>query len=479
MSIVVFIAYIAITFCIGFYISSRNKKTKDFFLASGGLSIPQVMALLFAELIAGAGTVGVAADAYRSGVNAVWVNWGMSIGCFFFVFTVAGLMKAISVRRNVMSVAEVYQHLFDRRTRLVMTLIVTATYSIHFSTQPKAAAAIISPLLGGLNPVLCAWIITAVFLVLTLTGGLHGLANMNLLHSLVMYLGLRVIAVLAVNAAGGFGHITRTLAPEFFDLSQPSIWKAFSTAFGSAISLVAAATVANATFAAKSIKHAKNGIILASVFVVIFALFPCFIGIAARIVLPNIDKPDETLYLMANNIGPIFSGIAGIAIIAAIFSSAPAHLLLIAATVTKDFYVPFINKEASEHEQMRFSRIVIVIIAAFATFFGLRSSSILSQISSALQIRSIAGAVLIAAVYWRKISNTAVFWSLIVGGTLSPLWNYMGNPFGIPSLYPSLVLGLIVLFVLSLVIKQKDEPAHDKAKRIMAEYKAEIAAQKG
>ena len=477
MSIIILIAYIVITICIGFYLNSRNKGTKDFFVAAGGLAIPQIMALLFAELIAGAGTVGVAADAYRYGVRAVWVNWGMSLGCFIFIFTIAGLMKAISVRRNVMSVAEVYHHLFDSRSRLVMTLIVTAAYSIMFSTQPVAAAAIISPLLGGVDPALCAWGVTIVFLVLTLSGGLHGLANMNVLHSFVMYVGLGIIAVLAIKAAGGIGHITATLPPEYFDLGQPSPWQAFSWSFGSAISVVAAATVANATFAAKSIKHATFGIFLAAVLVVIFAVFPCFIGIAARIVLPDIPV-NNALFLMANRIGPVFGGIASMAIIAAIFSSAPAHLLLISATVTKDFYIPFINKEATEKQQMRFTRIVIVVVGIAATFFGLRSSSILTQIMSALQIRSIAGAVLIVAVYWRKTNNTGVFWSLIVGGALSPLWNYMGNPFGIPSLYPSLILGLIVLFVISLAVKQKEEPAHDKAKRIVAEYKAEFAAQK-
>lgn len=64
-----------------------------------------------------------------------------------------------------------------------------------------------------------------------------------------------------------------------------------------------------------------------------------------------------------------------------------------------------VRPQASEKEQIRFSKGSIVVMALVATGFGLTTSSILTQILGAFQIRSVAGVVLIIALVWKQVSN--------------------------------------------------------------------------
>ncbi len=100
------------------------------------------------------------------------------------------------------------------------------------------------------------------------------------------------------------------------------------------------------------------GNIIWALLVVPFSLFPALTGMAAKAQLGQIAAP-KALFSMAVALGPWTGGIASMAVIGAIFSTAPALLLVVATTMTRDLYKGFYKPDASEVEQLRFSQGII------------------------------------------------------------------------------------------------------------------------
>lgn len=453
------LTYFVGTSLIGLWAVKNVKSVSEFFVAKRNLGVPMIVALLFGELIAGAGTVGNAADAFKSGLSSVWMNWGMVIGCVLVAFFMVNFYRSI----NTMSIPEAYKVRFDEKCRLVMMLITSVVYFIIFAMQPVAAAAIIAPMLG-LDRNVVAWLVGGIFILVSVTGGLRGIAWMNVVHSIAMYVGLGVAAVFSINKAGGLTHMKAVLSPTFFSLAQPDLLTVTAWALGTGLSLLAGATLAAAIFGASDVASAKKGVLWAGALIIPFALFPALIGLSARVVLPTI-KSQTALFSMAANCGPVISILASVGVIAAIFSTAPALLLITATTLSRDFYKVFIRPGATDKEELLISRVTIVLLGIAGIYFGLSASSILSQILGAFQIRSTAGVVLLIALLWKRVNSNAAFWSMVTGGTIAAYWHFAGRPYGLEPLWPSLAVGLPVLIVLTLLSKKEVSSGYERVQK--------------
>ena len=451
------VIYFLATIVISLVYARRQKELKTYFVAAGSMPIVMVAALLFGEIIAGAGTVGNAGTAFRIGLSSVWANWGMSIGCILFVIFVSKFFYTMGVVKGCMSVPEAYSHLFDERSRIVMMCNVAIVYFIFFSTQAPAAASIIAPLLGT-NYLVTVWAFTAVFIAITIFGGIQGVAAMNILNTVVMFGGMIIVAVQSVSSLGGLTELQASVPPTFFSVAQPDFWTVFAQGAGTAIGFVASSNVATACFSANSLHTAKRGIVVAAVIVLPFALIPAVIGICASVALPGIPA-NMAIYLMANHLGPAFGGLISMAILAAIMDSA-GILLIVTTTLTQDLFKPYIFPRASDKQQLLFSRLVAIPLAILGTWLGMNADSILSQLLGGLQIRSVVGIVLLVALAWPRVTKDAAFYSMLAGGVVAAFWHFAGNPLGIQPLWPGAGVCLLILIPMTLLSKEKISPGY-------------------
>jgi len=455
LPILMVIVYGVATIAISLVYSRKQQSLETYFVAERNLPLGLVAMLLFGELVAGSSTVGNAATAFNNGISSVWGSWGVGAGCIIFVVFVSKTLFNLGAEKGCMSLAEAYAHLFDDRSRMVMMVTTVVVYFIIFSTQAPAAAAILSPLLG-IDYSVAVWIFAAVFIGVTIFGGLQGVANMNILNTFVMIAGMVIVAVKSISSLGGVSSIQASLPANFFNIGYPNIWTVLAQGLGSALGCIVAATVTSACFSAKSHKVANRGILLAGIVVIPFALLPSLIGMSARIVAPDIHS-NTALYEMANHLGPIFGGIISIACLAAIMDSS-GLLLIVTTTITRDFYKHLLFPKATDRQQLVFSKIAAIVVGVTATWFGMNASSILGQVLGAFQIRSIAGIVLLAKIIWPSVSKDAAFYSMFMGGLIAMVWHFAGNPFGTQPLWPGAAVCLTILIPMTLFGKNK----HDK-----------------
>ena len=458
IALIMVIAYLVITTIISLFFARRNKNSKEYFAASRSLGTALIVTMLFSEIVAGSGTIGNAADAFSGGVSSVWANWGMALGCFIFVPLVGKFYRSMAVHKDVVSIPQAYYYRFDKRVRIVMVVIMVVVYVILYSTQATAAASIIAPMLG-VDKALVTWIVTALFILVTITGGMGGIAWMNAIHALVMYVGMFIVCFKALSTVGGMEALTATLDSSYFSLAQPNLATTLASALGTALSFLAAANITTCTFGAKNLHSAQRGVFIGGIIVIPFALAPALIGMCAKVLMPGIAA-NSALYGMANHLGVGFAGLVSMAIIAAIWSTAPTLLLIVCTTITRDIFKSYLRPEASDREQIRFSRILAVVIGIVGTLVGMNAASILGQMLGAFQIRSVAGIVLMVAIFWPRVSSSAAFWSMLAGGIVAAVWQFGGKPFGLSPLWPAALVCLTILIPMTLLSKEKVAPGY-------------------
>ena len=126
------LAYFVVTAAIGAYMVRSQSSVSEFFVAKRNLSAWLIIPLLFAEMIAGAGTVGNAATAFDIGISSAWVNWGMCIGCIAVMLLAVKYYRVVGTKAGAMSVPEAYLTRFDAKTRITsITILVLASKRVR------------------------------------------------------------------------------------------------------------------------------------------------------------------------------------------------------------------------------------------------------------------------------------------------------------------------------------------------------------
>ncbi len=460
LPLIMLVAYILITVVVSAIIAAKSKDSSTQFLtAEGDFGWYLIIPLLFAEMMAGAATIGKAATGYTTGISAVWVNWGMSLGMIVFIVFAARFYRAMHKKYGILSVPEAFKFMFDEKCRMVMLIIIVVVYCFLYSSQPISAASLIAPMVG-VDSTIVAWAVSAIFIVVTLLGGMKGLAVMNLVHMIVMYVGLIWCTAGSLGMVGGFEGLAASLPASYFDLFSPNVTTTLANAIATAISFVTAATMVTAGISARSPRDMTIGSWGAAAIIIPFATLPALVGMCAVIVLPGID-PNTALFSMANVQGDVVSGVVSMAIAAAIWSSAPAALLFCANTLTQDFFA-VVKPGVSDRSKTFFSKGCIVVLGVVSTWLGLNAESILGQLYAAFQIRSVVTITLLVAMIWPRVSSTAAFWSMLGGGVVAAVWHFAGHPFGMEPLWPACIVTFVVLVLLTLVSKQKVSPGYKR-----------------
>ena len=173
LQLVMVASYLLLTTAVSLYFKkSAHKSTGDFYTAGGRMPMLVVMTFMFAETIAGSGTIGNAANAFEGGLSrAVWANWGMALGCILYVLTVSRFYRTVFEKYGAMTIPEAYSVIFGERVRVLLMCIIALVNIILYSTQASAAASILAPLIG-VDAKTMTWLITAVFIVTAMFGGM-------------------------------------------------------------------------------------------------------------------------------------------------------------------------------------------------------------------------------------------------------------------------------------------------------------------
>ena len=469
LSSVIILAYFVITLLVSFFCRQKNTALQKMLAAPQELGVMFMVPLIFSGLFGGSTVTGTISSAFIGGVSSAWYLIGTAIGCVVFLVLVFPFYRAMSVVKNSVSIPDAYYHRFDSRTKTLMVLVIVVTNALALSTIPLSTAGIIANI-TGLDYEATVWVCCAVLIGMALLSGLKGVAAMNIVHTVIMFLGLIVLLVPCMKETGGVQTLIRELPEDYFDITATGPSSIVAVLLGAILAVITSPLAFMTVVSSDKPRSAKLSMYICAALIIPFAVCLILIGMSCKVIAPNAVS-NVVLYDVAKSFSPICYVFISMSVLAATFSTAPASLLSIITTLNNDIYC-VVKKDATEKEQKLFVNVGVVVLAVVLMLIGKNAPSILGQLTGATQIKSVASVVLIASLYWKRVDNNGAFYTLLIGSIVAMGWHMAGNPFGIQPLWPALAVSAVVLVAFTLTKKEAVSESFSNYQHIMDEFRA-------
>jgi Na+/proline symporter len=271
----------------------------------------------------------------------------------------------------------------------------------------------------------------AVAICLGLTGvyvavsGLWGVLVTDALQFVVMFAMTIVLAVVAVNAAGGIDHIRAALPAQKLAF-VPDVGSAWMPALTFAVYVGVqwwaawypgaepggGGYVAQRIFSARSEREGVYATLWFNIAHYCVRSWPWVLtALAAAVLYPGLGDPEAGyVRVMIDHLPPSLRGLMMAAFLAAYMSTVATHLNWGASYFVGDLYRRFVRPEASEQHYVRVSRVATLLTMVLAGLLTLVLDSVAGAWKVLLALGSGTGLVLILRWYWWRINA----WSEIV-----------------------------------------------------------------
>jgi SSS family solute:Na+ symporter len=339
---------------LGVWIGRRVRDVSGFFVAGRSLGPGLLFATFLAANIGAGSTVGATRYAYTDGLAAWWWNGSAGLGSLVLAFWIGPRVWREAKRLGLFTVGDFLEQHFGRDVRVLAAAIIWLGSFFILCGQFRGAAELLNATAGLPLPAgaaVAAVITTAYFA----RGGLLGSAWVNSAQLVVMLLGFLVAAAAAWGdgpafeiAAGGtsfwsgetVGWPTLFLLGPAFFLSPGLLQKAYG---------------------ARDEQALTRGVAWNAVALMLFAVLPVVLGLAARALHPGLERPEMALStVLIQNVPPIVGALALTAVFHAMLSSADAVLFMLATSGARDFYRGLFRPKSADADVLRVARIVAV-----------------------------------------------------------------------------------------------------------------------
>ena len=457
IDMIIIMTYFISLLLIGWYASKKQKNIEDYYVAGRKMGPWSSMALWLASWIGGASIIGSSNIAYHKGITSIWYIGSIAIGCLLFALIFSKVVNRVGAKFKHLTYPDFIEERYDSRSRLMATISTILAYIAYSAGQLLATASIIHVLLG-INLGLAFIIATVITILYTAYGGFLAVTYTDWVQFILLIVGVVIIGLpIAIKSAGGLNVIATSLPKNYYDIGS---W-GWSHIIGLSVSMVFSffTTMDNytRTFAAKDENAAKSGLLYAIIGVVVLAISSVIIGMAGKIIFPEISSEANIITVMVLNLFPAgIKGLVIVGILSAIMSTADTCILVTSANITNDIYYRYLNKKASEKKLLKISFISTAVVGVVSALFAWKMMSIVNILYIAFTINSASLFVpTIAAVFWKKATSKASFWSMLLSLITVLFWYVakkmsFGSIFSLDPIWPGLIVSTVVFIGLSL-----------------------------
>lgn len=440
--------YLVIIIGIGVYFARYNKDVEDFALAGRNLGLPVLLGTLFATYIGGATVVGWTGSFYELGVDWWWSGIGGVLG-----IAAAAIFLAERTRRlRQFTVPDLLALRYNNSTRYVSAVMIIIGDVAIVTVQVLAIAGIFTAFTGmDRLPAMIIGIVA--FTLISLFGGMKGVAITDSLQAFLIFAGLIVGVALLFWYHGGIG-VLSTQTPEGFfrPFNHTDGFGAFNMAiavFGT--TAVSQSMIFGRIFAARDEKVAKKGLLLLVPLALVGYGLVALLGWGARAVLGDGVVPDDVFATLVIELMPTVVGALLLAtVVAALVTTTNSILLSASVNVTRDLYRQLINTDASPVALRKVGQLAVIALALASFTLAVAMPDIVTAIVFAYTMYAAALLVPLYAGYlWRGATPAAGTVTVVIGGGTALAWYLFDEPFGLPAMVPALALSLASIVVVS------------------------------
>ena len=464
-SIIAIAIYLLILLIIGYYSYRKTTNISDYMLGGRGLG-PMVTALSAgASDMSGWMLMGLPGAVYLTGISSLWLGIGLTLGAYLNYRLLAPRFRVYTeVANDSLTVPDYLENRFKDKSnmlRLVSGIVILVFFVLYVSSGIVAGGKLFESTFG-LTYTMGVVVTLAVVVLYTYFGGFLAVSLTDCFQGTLMFICLVMVPVVAfMNIGvdpGTFANKVKSIDPALFDMFRGTSVATIIGFIAWGLGYFGQPHIIVRFMAIKSANELKSARRIGIGWMAIGLLGAVASGLIGLVYFTDHNIPlsdPETVFLRLGDIlfHPFITGLILAAVLAAIMSTLSSQLLVCSSSITKDFYLTFFNKKASDKQQMVIGRLSVLVVAAFATFFAyLPNKTILNIVGQAWAgFGSAFGPVLLLSLYWKRMTKWGALSGMVIGGLTVILWIVSGLSGYLYEMIPGFSLSLISVIVVSLI----------------------------
>lgn len=451
-AVIMFLLFIAGTMVITWWAARRTQTTSDFYTAGGGITGFQNGLAIAGDYLSAASFLGIAGMVYVSGFDGMIYAIGFMFGWPTVMFLIAERLRNLG-RYNFADVTS-----FRLRQTPMRILAASASLliiALYLIAQMVGAGKLIV-LLFGIEYKFAVVIVGSLMMIYVAFGGMTATTWVQIIKAVLMLFGasLMTFLVLAIFKFNIDDMLTQAVAihPDGRSILAPGSsvsgnpLNALSLGLALAFGTAGLPHILMRFFTVADAKEARKSVIWASSFIGYFYLLTFIIGFGAIALL--VQHPEYYITDADGNFDMLKSLIGGTNMVAVHLANAVGGSLLLgflaavtfativavvaglalagAAAISHDLYANVIAKgKATEHNQMRISRISTVALGILSIILGIvfENQNVAFMVGLAFAIAASSNfPVLVLSISWRGCTTRGAAIGGFLGLTTATVW---------------------------------------------------------
>jgi len=469
--------YCAILFGIGFISLKKEMSSNDYLI--GGRSMNYWLTALAAHASDMSSWLFMAfpMQIYLYGMFDAWSAIGLTVFMYLNWQFVAPKVRTLTEKYNSLTFSSFFESRFNDKSGVIR--IFTAIMSLCFFTVYISAG------LVGLGLVVNSLfnvdyyiaITVGVFVVIPylFIGGYRTLAYIDLFQGMFLLVVIVGVPLYALHEIGGFNvmiegikqkDLSLSLFPAFDGKTFLGILNLFA---GWGIGYFGQPHIVTKFMGISDVKNIPKAKYVGITWQIIALTAATLVGLVGIAFFPKgLADPQLIFVRMVRELfNPMLSAFVLCAGLAATISTMDSQILVLASSLTEDFYKRVFRKGASSKELLWTSRTFVMIVSAIAYVIAfLNQSTIYDLVLYAWSgLGASFGPLLLFSLYSKRVNKFGAWAGILVGGTTAATWNFLSTPFD--PLLPGFVFSCIAIWLFSF-IKPKGHVLQDIEREVTA-----------
>ena len=497
ITIAVIVIYFLAMLGIGAWASKKIKNTEDYLVAGRQLGFWVFILLMIGTVASGMSLLGVSGLGFKAGWPTIWEQIFVPLSIGFCIIFFGVKLHNVAKTAGYITVQDYLAHRYESPTALrTLSAVAGIIVSLIYLVGQYSAIAIVLMWLFAIPLWLALIIATVITTVYTAIGGLYAVAWASLIQSIILIVGVLIMAPIIIFYAGGFDHINTYLAGMNPNLVMPwmpsgafAVPYVVSFAVLLMVGLACAPHVINNVLAIRDVKYFKWAPIVAFLIYGAAMFLLKFTGFAGAVMvkegiftLPNVPNAGDFVILYGiQNSMPIMAlwAVFAVIVLAAVMSTTDRLMLTIGAMCSWDIYKKVLKPDADDKTVLLLSKIVVVLSALFTMVLAINPPEMLAiLIWMGIGVMLSTFAIpLLAGLYWRGATREGALAAMALGLVTSlafGMLNYikakaLGIDFGAIPLHfsaYSFVIAIVAMIVVSLLTKKTTTKILDETQTV-------------
>jgi SSS family solute:Na+ symporter len=451
------VVYLIVTVLIGLWASRRVSSSGDFMLAGRSLPILLSTSALFATWFGSETVFGASSQFLEGGLFAVIEDpFGASLCLLLF-----GIFFARKLyNMNLVTLGDFFKIRYGKRTEIIASAFMIPAYFGYIAAQLVALGLILNVVAE--IPVVNAIVISSIIVTLyTFIGGMWAISITDFIQSIIIIVGLLVLAYILADEAGGASVVLSEVPkkdlkffPEFNGTAVIT-WLAAWSVLG--LGSIPSQDVFQRTMSSGSAQIAVRSCYYAAILYLTVAMLPLFISLCVKHLYPGeigtdtqLTLPNMVLQHTSTPVQILFFG----SLLSAVMSTTSSAILAPAALFSENIVKPLLKKVPTDKQLLMITRLSVVLFSMISTIMATLNSNIyeLVGVSSILSLVSLF-IPMVFGMYWKRSSSAGAIFAM-VAGMIAWFW-FEHDPLSVPALVPATLMSMIAFFLGSYMLPDK------------------------